>query len=88
MKPEIERQVASFPDGPGVYIFLDSAGRALYVGKAARLRTRVRSYLRPGGDGRPLLRFVEREAASVEFVAVATEQEALLLENTIIKKRK
>lgn len=88
MNERIVEQVARFPDGPGVYIFSDARGKALYVGKAAKLRTRVRSYLRPGGDGRPQLRFLEREADSVEFVAVATEQEALLLENTVIKKRK
>jgi len=83
----IQDQVARFPAGPGIYVFLDAAGRALYVGKAADLRARVKSYLKPGGDGRPQLRFLEHEAAGVEFVATATEQEALLLENTVIKKR-
>lgn len=88
MHPLIEAKTARFPDGPGVYIFLDRHRRALYVGKAAALRARVRSYLKPGGDGRPQLRFLEHEAADVEFVATATEQEALLLENTVIKKQK
>jgi excinuclease ABC subunit C len=85
--PRIAEKTARFPEGPGVYVFLDAHGKALYVGKAADLRARVRSYLKPGGDGRPQLRFLEDEASDVEFVATATEQEALLLENTVIKKR-
>lgn len=87
MDPRIVDKVARFPTGPGVYIFRDGAGRALYVGKAADLRARVRSYLKPGGDGRFQLRFLAEDAADVEFVATATEQEALLLENTVIKKQ-
>jgi excinuclease ABC subunit C len=84
LAPKVER----FPEGPGIYAFLDARGRTLYVGKAANLRARLKSYLRPGGDGRPLLRFLERRATDVEFVATRTEQEALLLENTVIKQRK
>ncbi|MHC5064441.1 MAG: excinuclease ABC subunit UvrC, partial [Planctomycetota bacterium] len=88
MRPEIAERVGRFPDEPGVYIFTDAKGKALYVGKAARLRSRVRSYLKPGGDGRIQLTFLEREAKDVEFLVTQTEQEALLLENTIIKKRR
>jgi len=88
MHARIAEKVARFPDGPGVYIFTDADGTALYVGKAADLRARVRSYLKPGGDGRYQLRFLAAEAEDVEFVATATEQEALLLENTVIKKQK
>ncbi|MBL8749554.1 MAG: excinuclease ABC subunit UvrC [Planctomycetes bacterium] len=87
MDSRIVDKVARFPTGPGVYTFLDAAGEALYVGKAADLRARVRSYLRDGGDGRFQMRFLAHEATDVEFVATATEQEALLLENTVIKKR-
>lgn len=88
MDPRIVEKTARFPEGPGVYVFLGADGRTLYAGKASNLRARVRSYLRPGGDGRLLLRFLEHEAADVDFVATASEQEALLLENTVIKKRK
>jgi len=80
--------VSRFPELPGVYLFLDAAGKALYIGKATNLRSRVRSYLVPGGDGRPQLRFLTREAATVDFVVTATVQEALLLENSLIKQRK
>ncbi len=88
MNARIADKVARFPDGPGVYVFTDAAGNALYAGKAANLRARVRSYLRPGGDGRIFLRFLEGRADDVEFMATRTEQEALLLENTVIKKRR
>ena len=88
MNQQIVAKVSRFPTGPGVYIFTDAAGVALYVGKAANLRARVRSYLRPGGDGRVGIRFLEDRAEDVEFLATVTEQEALLLENTVIKKRK
>jgi excinuclease ABC subunit C len=88
MDPRIADKVSRFPDGPGVYQFLAADGAVLYAGKAANLRARVRNYLRPGGDGRWLLRFLENEAVDVEFVSTATEQEALLLENTVIKKHK
>jgi excinuclease ABC subunit C len=79
MNPRIADKVARFPTGPGVYLFSDDEGRALYVGKAANLRARVRSYLRPGGDGRFHLQFLAAEADDVEVIATATEQEALLL---------
>ena len=88
MRESIVAKVARFPTGPGVYVFTGAGGKVLYVGKASNLRARVRQYLRPGGDGRPLLRFLERDAEDVEFVAVRTEQEALLLEDTIVKRRK
>jgi excinuclease ABC subunit C len=87
MDPRIVDKVARFPTGPGVYVFTGADGDVLYVGKAADLRARVRSYLKPGGDGRYQLRWLAAEATDVEFVATATEQEALLLENTVIKKR-
>ena len=76
------------PTRPGVYLFRDAQGRVLYVGKARSLRARLASYRRPGGDGRPLLRFLDREAASVETIITRTEGEALLLEDTLIKQHK
>ncbi|MFK7743113.1 MAG: GIY-YIG nuclease family protein, partial [Planctomycetota bacterium] len=88
MDPLIVAKVARFPTGPGVYIFSGEGGKTIYVGKAADLRARVRNYLTPGGDGRYQLRFLQREATDVEFIATGTEQEALLLENTVIKKHK
>ncbi len=76
------------PEKPGVYLFRDDDGKVLYVGKAADLRTRLRSYRRPGGDGRLSIQFLERDAARVETIVTRTEQEALLLEDALIKDHK
>jgi excinuclease ABC subunit C len=76
------------PRRPGVYLFRDAANKVLYVGKARDLRARLSSYRRPGGDGRILIRFLEREAQSVETVVTRTESEALLLEDALIKQHK
>ncbi len=59
MNPEVVEKAGRFPEAPGVYIFSGADGQALYVGKAANLRARVRSYLKPGGDGRRSIRFLE-----------------------------
>lgn len=76
------------PRRPGVYVFRAADGRVLYVGKASDLRSRLSSYRRPGGDGRILIRFLSDEADSVETLVTRTEQEALLLEDTLIKQYK
>ncbi len=75
-------------DRPGVYLFKDDAGKVLYVGKARNLRARVSTYRRAGGDGRLMIRFLEKEASQVETIVTRTEQEALLLEDTLIKTHK
>jgi excinuclease ABC subunit C len=75
------------PERPGVYLFRDEASAVLYVGKAANLRARLRSY-KGGGDGRFMIQFLEAEARSVETIVTRTEQEALLLEDTLIKTHK
>ncbi len=76
------------PEKPGVYLFRDAAGAVLYVGKARKLKSRLRSYRRPGGDGRLMIRFLEEVAASVETIVTRTEGEALLLEDALIKQHK
>jgi len=74
------------PTGPGVYRWLDDQERVLYIGKAANLRARVRSYLSKRGDGRPLVHLLMRRAVELEVIATNTPEEALLLENTLIKQ--
>jgi excinuclease ABC subunit C len=82
----LERQIYAAPAACGCYSFKDSRGKVLYVGKALDLSKRVRSYLRPDGDGRPLIPFLMRKAETVEFIVVNNEKEALVLENNLIKK--
>src|SRR5688500_12593275 len=84
--PTLAERVRELPDRPGIYVFLDAAGKALYVGKAISLRKRVANYL--GGDLEPRLQAVVDEAVDVDFVVVDTAAEALLLENNWIKQKK
>lgn len=78
-------QAAELPAQPGVYLFYAPDGEVLYVGKARNLRARVRQYL-GGHDERMMVPFLVRQAARVEVVLTANEKEALLLENTLIKR--
>src|SRR5688500_6554195 len=75
-------RVARLPRTPGVYQWKDGDGRILYVGKALDLRSRVSSYLDPDS---PKTAALMAEAVAVDFMAVRTEKEALLLEQTQIK---
>ncbi len=84
----LQEAAARFPSDPGVYVFKDEAGRVLYVGKARSLRTRIRSYFREGGDGRARIEFLVRRARALEYIVTETEQEALILENNLIKKHR
>jgi excinuclease ABC subunit C len=85
-RESLEAQVASFPDAPGVYLFKDSRGRVLYVGKADVLRDRVRAYFGPSLDVRHI-RMVER-SERVEFSVTGSISEAYLLEANLIKQHK
>ena len=76
------RWVASLPRSPGVYVFRDAAGRALYVGKAVDLRRRVRQYF--GQDDRRKVPQLLREAAGLDHTVCAHELEAAVLEVRLI----
>jgi excinuclease ABC subunit C len=78
----------SFPREPGVYLMEDGRGKVLYVGKAKELRSRLHNYTLPGGDGRPQIPILLRRVVSVRCIVTSTEKEALLLENTLIKKHR
>jgi excinuclease ABC subunit C len=81
----LQEQSKKLPKKPGVYLFKDSEGRVLYVGKAKDLRSRVRQYLL-GQDSRLHVGLMLRKAVDVEIALTPTEKEALLLENTLIKR--
>ncbi len=80
-----EEKLGLLPTTPGVYLFKDTKGTIIYVGKAKNLRARVRQYAR-GGDGRAQIRFLLAQLADVEVLMTSSEKEALLLENTLIKQ--
>ncbi len=88
MKPEVAQQIKSSPAQPGVYLMHDAAGEVLYVGKAGQLRKRLAAYLRPPRQLDPKTRVLVSKVDRVETVITASEQEALLLESTLIKRHR
>src|ERR1051325_1908440 len=82
----LTRKLESLPDGPGVYIWKDAAGAVLYVGKAANLRSRVRSYFTSDHSASPKNQLLVRLIADVETIVVEHEAQSLLLENNLIKE--
>src|SRR3972149_4051243 len=78
-------QVRALPARPGVYIFRDAGGGVAYVGKAASLRNRVRSYF-GSPPRRPKTRRRVARTADMEYVATASAQEALILEASLVKR--
>jgi excinuclease ABC subunit C len=81
----IARYLKVLTNSPGVYRMLDAAGTVIYVGKARNLKARVTSYARASNHTNRIARMVAA-TASMEFVTVRTEAEALLLEANLIKR--
>ncbi len=82
----VEAKLAHLPAAPGVYLFKDERHEVLYVGKAKSLRPRVRSYFRKSGDTRAFHQLLVPRIADLDFVVTASEKEALILENNLIKQ--
>lgn len=80
--------LAQLPTQPGVYLMKDRKGQVIYVGKAQNLRNRVRSYFTKSGDDRQFVALLEKWVADIETMVTHNEKEALLLENTLIKRYK
>jgi len=76
------------PDKPGVYLWLDSHGTVLYVGKAGNLRARVLSYFRQDGDGRPQVPWLMSQAADLDYIVTDSEIEALVTEANLARAKK
>ncbi|WP_305044309.1 excinuclease ABC subunit UvrC [Geoalkalibacter sp.] len=77
-----------FPTSSGVYLMRGEADAVLYVGKAKNLRARLRSYFSAAGDGRGQIPFLMSRVRRIETIVTDTEKEALILENTLIKKHR
>lgn len=77
--------VAVLPDKPGIYQYFDSTGKIIYVGKAKNLKKRVASYFTKNHQNRKTALLV-RNITDIKHMVVETEQDALLLENNLIKK--
>ncbi len=82
-----EENLAKLPEKSGVYLMKDALGKVLYVGKAKNLRLRVKQYFL-GHDTREMIPLLTSQVNHIETIVTFTEKEALLLENTLIKKHK
>lgn len=77
----------ALPVEPGVYQMKDAAGTILYIGKAKNLRNRVRSYFAPGAKLSARIGLMVGRVAAVDLIVTASEMEALVLEDNMIKER-
>lgn len=85
IREHIRETVASLPHEPGVYQFLDRNGKIIYVGKAKDLRKRVSSYFVENRDHSAKVIVLVRQVVDIRHIVVGSEQDALLLENSLIK---
>jgi excinuclease ABC subunit C len=83
---KIEQLLKTLPTKPGVYLHKNAHDKVIYVGKAVNLRNRVRSYFHKSAQHNEKTRRLVAEIADIEFIVADSELEALLLENTLIKK--
>ena len=86
MKVQLEEQLKALPANPGVYLFKDEQGKIIYVGKAANLNNRVRSYFGTSISLSSKIQQLVSKIDDLEFMLTDSEQEALILECNLIKK--
>ncbi len=84
---KLREKIAILPDTPGVYTYYDAEGKVIYVGKAKNLKRRVSSYFNRTHDNLRTNLLV-RNIAGMTYIVVPTEQDALNLENSMIKEYK
>jgi excinuclease ABC subunit C len=85
---DLHEKIRTLPARPGVYLYRNAQGDVIYVGKAKNLRSRVRSYILDAAQDNAKTGSLMREAVDVDYILVENEQEALALENNLIKQRK
>ncbi len=83
---KVTRKISALPDSPGVYLWKNAEGKVIYVGKAKRLRSRVRAYVAADYQDSPKHRLLLRQIADLDTIVVPNEAQALLLENNLIKE--
>lgn len=81
----VELQLKTLPENPGVYQYFDKNGKILYVGKAKNLKKRVTSYFTKNNDSHRI-RVMVKKIHEIRHIVVSSETDALLLENNLIKK--
>jgi excinuclease ABC subunit C len=85
---DLQSKLAHLPNQPGVYLFKDATGEILYIGKAASLSNRVRSYFLKGTDHSPKTTLLVGLVADIETIVTRSELEALILESNLIKRHR
>jgi excinuclease ABC subunit C len=88
LAPALRDLLDRLPAAPGVYLMKDRRGHVMYVGKAANLRSRVRSYFARRGDERAFVGLLGRLLGDIETIVTTNEKEALLVEDTLVKQHK
>jgi excinuclease ABC subunit C len=83
---QLERQIKHLPASPGVYLFKDRKGTVIYVGKAANLKQRAKSYFSSSSNLPLKTKYLALRIYNLEYIVTNSEQEALILECTLIKK--
>ena len=83
----LKEKVSKLPTSPGVYQYFDANGTIIYIGKAKNLKNRVSSYFVKGNQSVKTMMLV-RKIRDIRYIVVNSEQDALLLENNLIKKYK
>lgn len=83
----LKEKIKKLPDSPGVYQYFDNSGTIIYIGKAKNLKNRVLSYLNKSNQSNKT-RILVNKIADFRYIVVNSEQDALLLENNLIKKYK
>ncbi len=82
------KKLSSYPTKPGVYLMKNMQEKVLYVGKAKNLKNRLKQYFSKNKDNRITIDLLIPQVHSIDTIVVTTEKEALILENTLIKKYK
>lgn len=82
---QLRNKILNLPDSPGVYMYLNRHGKVIYVGKAKRLKRRVSSYFNRRHDS-TRTNLLVRNIVDMRFIVVHSEQDALMLENAMIKE--
>jgi len=83
---DLQEKLKALPTKPGVYLYRNKNNKVIYIGKAINLKQRVRSYFHDSAQHNAKTRHLVRDIADIEFIIAGSELEALLLENTLIKK--
>jgi excinuclease ABC subunit C len=88
MNVDFQSKLAHLPDSPGVYLFKNEQGDIIYIGKAAVLADRVRSYFQKGADHNLKTSLLVSHITDVETMVTRSELEALILESNLVKRHK